>query len=163
MRVRLTVMYAVRIPCRCPGSVDREAGETPARTPLGKGGAQKMTPRRTAGLAAGTLAFALLAAPVARGAARPVTVDLRIEGPTRTLFEGRVTTGVRPFRFTGDPVAHECDGTAAANGGVSSVPVPTRGAAVAAAAASTPFAIKGKWFDSLGPSFSSIRGEKVSY
>ena len=122
-----------------------------------------MISSRTAGLAAGTLAIALLAAPGARGAARPVTVDLRIEGPTRTLFEGRVTTGVRAFRFTGDRVAHECDGTAAANGGVSSVPVPTRGAALAAAAESTPFSIKGTWFDSLGPSFSSIRGQKVSF
>jgi len=103
----------------------------------------------------------LLAAPGALAA--PVTVDLRIEGPTRTLFEGPVTTDVRTFRFTGDPVQHRCDGTAA-NQGTSSTPVPTRGVAVAEAAERTPFAISGLWFDSLGsPSFSEIGGEGVAY
>src|SRR5215213_11258732 len=59
------------------------------------------------GLVAGT---ALLAA--APAGAAPVTVDLRIEGPSRTVFEGPVTTHVRGFRFTGDPSVHRCDGTA---------------------------------------------------
>jgi hypothetical protein len=104
----------------------------------------------------------LIAAPSALAA--PVTVDLRIEGPSRTLFEGPVTTDVRTFRFTGDPVAHRCDGTAVENHGTSPAPVPTRGAAVAAAAAQTPFAIHGDWFDSLGsPSFNDIDGENVAF
>jgi hypothetical protein len=104
----------------------------------------------------------LIAAPNALAA--PVTVDLRIEGPTRTLFEGPVTTDLRAFQFTGDPVAHRCDGTAVENHGTSPAPVPTRGAAVAAAAAQVPFAIHGAWFDSLGsPSFNDIDGENVAF
>lgn len=104
----------------------------------------------------------LIAAPSALAA--PVTVDLRIEGPTRTLFEGPVTTDVRTFRFTGDAVAHRCDGTAAENHGASPTPVPTRGAAVAAAAEQAPFAMHGNWPDSLGsPSFSDIDGESVAF
>ena len=112
------------------------------------------------GLLAG---FALLIA--APGAvAAPVTVDLRIEGKTRTVFEGPVTTDVRTFRYTGDAVAHRCDGTAADNHGTSPVPVPTRGAAVAAAAEQAPFAMHGEWFPSLGsPSFTDIGGEDVGF
>jgi hypothetical protein len=104
----------------------------------------------------------LVAAPSALAA--PVTVDLRIEGPTRTLFEGPVTTDVRTFHFTGDATQHRCDGTASENQGPSATPVPTRGAAVAQAAEQTPFTIKGSWFDSLGsPSFSEINGENVGF
>ena len=111
------------------------------------------------GVAAG---IALLAAAPSALAA-PVTVDLRIEGPTRTLFEGPVTTDVRTFRFTGDATQHRCDGTAE-NQGPSATPVPTRGAAVAEAAERTSFTIRGQWFDSLGsPSFSEIDGENVAF
>ena len=44
---------------------------------------------RTAGLAAGVLSVLALASPAA---AAPVTVDLRVEGPTRTVYESPVTT-----------------------------------------------------------------------
>ena len=111
--------------------------------------------RSPAGLAAGLLSSALLAAPSA--AAAPVTVDLRIEGPTRTLFEGPVTTDVRPFRFTGDPAAHQCDGTT--TGGSSPQPVPTRGAAIVASGVP----IAGDWFDAFGPSFTTVAGESVAF
>lgn len=115
--------------------------------------------RSTAGLAGLVLAIAV-AAPA--GAA-PVTVDLRVEGATRTLFEGKVTTDVRDFRFTGDPVAHTCDGTAA-NSGPSPVPVPTRGGALAEAAERTPFAIAGAWSSQFrAPSFTEVAGESVEY
>jgi hypothetical protein len=117
-----------------------------------------MTHRSLAGLAAG-LTLALLPAPAV---AAPVTVDLRIEGPTRTLFEGPVTTDVRPFRFTGEAVGHTCDGTAAI-GGTSPVPVPTRGAAIAEAAERTPFAIEGTWNAQFGASFTRIGGESVAF
>jgi hypothetical protein len=114
--------------------------------------------RRSLGLAAVIAAVAATPA-----LAAPVTVNLRIEGPTRTLFEGPVTTDVRPFQFTGDPVSHVCDGTAA-NMGPSTTPSPTRGAALAAAAAQAPFTMTGSWFDSLGsPSFSEIAGENVAF
>ena len=116
---------------------------------------KKILPGLVAGLAL------LVAAPAA---AAPVTVDLRIEGPSRTLFEAPVTTDVRTFKFTDDSTEHRCDGTAAENQGSSPLPVPTRGAAVAEAAERTPFSIRGQWFDSLGsPSFSEIDGENVEF
>ncbi len=116
---------------------------------------------RRFGLAAVALALPVVTASPA--AAAPVTVNLRIEGPTRTLFEGPVTTDVRPFQFTGDSVSHECDGTAA-NQGTSPTAVPTRGAAVAAAASQAPFSVTGMWSDSLGsPSFDTIAGESVAF
>jgi hypothetical protein len=114
--------------------------------------------RPSAGLAAGLLAALLLPA---TAAAAPVTVDLRIEGPTRTLFEGPVTTDVREFKFTNDPTGHTCDGTATI-GGTSSTPVPTRGAVIAQAAEQTPFQLEGQWF-SFGASFTTIAGESVAF
>ena len=110
--------------------------------------------RSPAGLAAGIITAALLTAPAA---AAPVTVDLRIEGPTRTLFEGPVTTDVRPFAFTGEATSHTCDGTT--TGGTSPQPVPTRGAALVASGVP----IAGDWFDAFGPSFTAIAGESVAY
>lgn len=68
----------------------------------------------------------------ATASAAPVTVTLRIEGPTSTLYEGPVTTDVRQFHFTGDATQHTCDATKA-TGGSSPTPVVTRGAVVAAA------------------------------
>jgi hypothetical protein len=114
--------------------------------------------RSPSGLAAGLTAATLLAAPAA---AAPVTVQLRIEGPTRTLFEGPVTTDVRPFRFTGEATAHQCDGTTV--GGTSPSPVPTRGAAVATASERTPFSTGGTWDPQYGVSFTRIAGEPVAF
>jgi hypothetical protein len=92
-----------------------------------------------------------------------VTVDLRIEGPNRTVFEGPVTTDVRAFRFSGDSTAHRCDGTAA-NQGPSAAPVATRGAVIAEASERAPFSLHGDWYDSLGsPSFTEVGGEDVGY
>ena len=117
-----------------------------------------MKHRSAAGLAGLVLALLLVAPAVAA----PVTVDLRIEGANATLFEGKVTTDVRGFRFTGDPVEHVCDGTAPS--GSSSVPVPTRGAALAQASELTPFAIAGSWNAQFGaPSFTEVVGERVEY
>jgi hypothetical protein len=98
------------------------------------------------GLVAGLLA--VVAAPAV---AAPVTVDLRIEGATRTLFEGPVTTDVRPFNFTGGE-PHAC-GTAVTSGQV-----------IAAAAEATPFTIAGTWNDGFGsPTFDSVAGENVTF
>jgi len=121
--------------------------------------APPMKLRSPAGLAAGLLVTALVAATPA--AAAPVTVDLRIEGPDSTLFEGPVTTDVRPMQFTGDPATHQCDATTV--GGTSPTPVPTRGAALAAAAASTPFSLLGTWDAQFGASFTSIAGVSVAF
>jgi hypothetical protein len=114
--------------------------------------------RSPAGLA-GLLLTVLLAAPAS---AAPVTVDLRIEGATRTIFEGPVTTDVRPFRFTGETESHTCDGTAA-SGGTSATPVATRGAVMAQAAETAPFEISGTWHPQFGASFTSIDGESVAF
>jgi hypothetical protein len=115
--------------------------------------------RSSAGLAAGLLAAALLP-PAA--AADPVTVNLRVEGPSKTLFEGPVSTDVRDFRFTNDPTSHRCDGTAAL-GGSSARPVPTRGAVLAEAAEAAPFDLEGTWNDEFGPSFTRIADEDVGF
>ena len=56
-------------------------------------------------LLSGLLAGAALLVAAPSTLAAPVTVDLRIEGPSRTLFEGPVTTDVRTFHFTGDDAA----------------------------------------------------------
>ena len=116
---------------------------------------------RTSGIAAGVLTISALFASPALAA--PVTVDLRIEGPTRTLFEGPVTTDVRPFRFTGDATEYRCDGTAN-NQGNSPTPQPTRGAAVAEASERTPFTIRGTFGQNFrSPSFTEINGENVAF
>ena len=98
----------------------------------------------TAGMVAGLLLFA---SPPALAA--PVTVDLRIEGATRTLFEGPVTTDVR--QFPSNQGAKACDnGTGAV----------TRGAVIAAAG--VPFSAD--WNDGFGnPSFKTVDGENVDY
>jgi hypothetical protein len=108
------------------------------------------------GLVAG---IALLAAAPAALAA-DVTVDLRIEGRSSTLFEGPVTTDIRPLRFTGETTEHQCDGT---NTGSSPRPVPTRGAALMAAATQTPFSIRGTWSDQFGATFTEVGGENVAF
>ena len=115
--------------------------------------------RTPAGIA-GLVAAALL--PGAPAAADPATVQLRIEGASRTIFEGPVTTDVRPFRFTGDSASHTCDGTAA-TGGPSATPVPTRGAVIAQAAETAPFAIAGTWHPQFGATFETIDGDPVGF
>jgi hypothetical protein len=119
-----------------------------------------MKHRSIAGLAGLVLGAALTH--VAPAAADPVTVQLRIEGATRTIFEGAVTTDVRPFRFTGETESHTCDGTAA-TGGTSAAPVPTRGALMAQASETAPFDIAGTWHAQFGASFTSIDGESVAF
>src|SRR3954454_23176512 len=88
--------WAGRPPGKAP-RIDPGSQETclrpPGRSALVERGGSHMK-HRISGLAAVTLASALLAP--AAGAA-PVSVQLRIEGPTRTLFEGPVATDVRTF------------------------------------------------------------------
>src|SRR4051794_33360339 len=117
---------------------------------------------RLAGLALAVLALLAFAG---TAAAAPVTVNLRIEGPTATVFEGPVTTDVRPFQFTAgaDTAPHECDATAV-NTGTSAVPVPTRGAAITAAALSAPFSTSGAFSVQFGsPSFDEVGGQPTAF
>jgi hypothetical protein len=105
--------------------------------------------------------FSSLVVPSVAGAATPATVDLRIEGPTSTLYEGRVTADVLPFQFTGDPVSHQCDGTASGGGGSSPAPVTVRNNAISAATGPA-LSYTGSWF-SFGPAFSTVNGVSVDY
>lgn len=70
-------------------------------------------------LALATSALALLAAPAAQ--AKPVSVNLRIEGVKSTIFDGPVTTDAHAVRPAGGS-SHSCDGT---NGGAGGTPGPT--------------------------------------
>lgn len=113
---------------------------------------------RLAGLLAGFLCLAV-AAPAA---AAPVTVDLRIEGKERTLYEAPVTVDVRTFRFTGD-VEHVCDSTEG-DGAPGSTPVPTRGGVITQAAEQAPFSLRGTWSDQYqSPSIDEVAGEDVRF
>jgi hypothetical protein len=117
---------------------------------------------RLAGLA---LAALVMLVPASVAAAAPVTVTLRIEGPASTVFEGPVTTDVRPFQFTAgaDTAPHRCDGTAA-NQGPSPSPVPTRGAAITAASLAAPFSTSGTFNAGLGsPSFDQVGGQPTTF
>jgi hypothetical protein len=109
-------------------------------------------------LLAGILLVLAVSAPSASGA--PVTTNLRIEGATSTLFEGPITTDVRPFHYTGDATMHECDGTSS-TGGTSPTPVVTRGTVVAAAI-DAGLQANGTWF-SFGPGFDTIAGQNVAF
>ena len=79
-----------------------------------------------AGLAGMTIRFVLAAAvavgaaafPAAAGAA-PVTVNLRVEGASQTLFEGPVTTYGHAVQAASDSTSRQCDGT---NNGANPLP-----------------------------------------
>ncbi|HKP89115.1 MAG TPA: hypothetical protein VJT75_03995 [Thermoleophilaceae bacterium] len=66
------------------------------------------------------VAVAVLAPAVAQ--AKPVSVNVRVEGIRTTLFEGRLTTDVHTVDSSDGTGPHKCDGT---NGGASETPAPT--------------------------------------
>lgn len=121
-------------------------------------------------IAGSVLVVASLAVPSVAAAA-PVTVNLRIEGPSSTLYQGNVTSDIRRFQFTGDAVTHLCDGTSGAPGtpgtpaegpgGPGTMPVNTAGQAIATAIDSGLDA-RGSW-SGFGASFSTISGVSVAY
>ena len=118
---------------------------------------------RLAGLALAVLA---LLVPASVAAAAPVTVNLRIEGPTATVFEGPVTTDVRPFQFTAgaDTAPHECDATGVSTPTPSPTPVSTRGAALTAASLAAPFSTSGTFSIQFGsPSFDEVGGQSTVF
>jgi hypothetical protein len=90
----------------------------------------------------GVLIAVLLAALAAAtsAAAAPVTVNLRIEGSSSTIFEGPVTTDAKTID------GHPCDGT---NGGANSTPGPTMTSALDDASTLHGFPWSGTWFDSF--------------
>jgi hypothetical protein len=91
----------------------------------------------------GTLAVLTAALACAPAYAAPVKVKLRVEGATKTIFEGRVTTDVH--QVTGDESGpHKCDGT---NGGAHPTPGPTAIGALDDASDSFNFSWSGSWND----------------
>lgn len=61
-------------------------------------------------MAAVAVAIAVIALPSVASAA-PVTVNLRVEGASQTLFEGPVTTYAHDVEAPSDTTARQCDGT----------------------------------------------------
>ena len=86
------------------------------------------------------LLLLFLSAPAAADAV-PVTVNLRVEGLTRTVFDGPVTTDAHPVT-TATAGTHVCDGT---NGGAEPVPGPTATGALDDAAKVAGFTIDGPY------------------
>ncbi len=109
---------------------------------------------------AGAVAGLVTLGCAAGASAAPVTVPLRVEGPTKTLVERSVTVDVRPFKFSNSGQTYTCDGTGST--GTTTVPSPTRNGALAEAAERDGFELTGK-FSSFGPSFERINGESVAY
>jgi hypothetical protein len=117
-----------------------------------------MNLHRRSGLAAGVLGLGLLA-PAAAHAGVPV--NLRVEGPKRTVFEGRLKVPVHAFRFSGQKRSHACDGVSQ---GTQRNPAPTRGAALSLAAQRFGFALKGSWNDQFGsPTITRVGRQHVSF
>ena len=94
--------------------------------------------RRTA-LPAALVLLSLFAAPAAQ--ALPVTVNLRVEGPTSTVFDGPVTTDGHDVT-TAAGGTHPCDGT---GDGAEPEPGPTATAALDDAAKLAGFTIDGPY------------------
>jgi hypothetical protein len=117
--------------------------KTPIAAPT-KGGLRAMKGRNlTITFAVAALALTLLGASAAPAATVPV--KLRIEGATRTIYEGTVKTeGHEVTTQTGG--THKCDGT---NLGTNPTPGPTPTAALDTAAAKAGFTWDGTWFASF--------------
>jgi hypothetical protein len=108
---------------------------------------------RIRGTHAVALAVFAIAAPAA--AADPVSVNLRIEGASGTIFEGPVTTDAHPVSTPSDPEPRACDGT-----GQGHPPGPTATSALDDASRIGGFGWDGTWddtglkdyyYDQIGP------------
>ena len=95
---------------------------------------------RIRGTHAVVLAVVAIAAPAA--AAAPVSVNLRVEGESRTIFDGPVTTDGHTIT-TPSGGTHPCDGT---NNGAHPAPVPVATAALDDGARTNGFTWDGGWF-----------------
>jgi hypothetical protein len=93
---------------------------------------------------------ALFFGAAAPAVAAPAVVDVRIEGATRTLFEGPVRTDGHAVRAASDTAAHHCDGT---NNGANADPGPTATAASADAMTITGRDFDADWYPGLDDYF----------
>ncbi len=97
----------------------------------------------------GTLAVLVTLFVCAAAQAAPVTVNVRIEGATRTIFQGRVTT--EPETLTKDASGpHACNGE---NGGANKTPGATATTALDAATRKAGVAWTATWNQSYGDFF----------
>jgi len=92
------------------------------------------------------LALAVLAAGAPAAVAAPISVNVRVEGLTKTYFDGPVTTDGHTLTTATSPTPHPCDGT---NNGTHATPGPTPVAALDDAARLGGFGWDGEWFDSF--------------
>jgi hypothetical protein len=100
------------------------------------------------------VALAVFATAAPAGAADPVSVNLRVEGQSQTIFDGPVTTDGHQIT-TSSGGTHPCDGT---NNGAHQSPVPTPTAALDDGARLNNFAWDGDWF----PSFNDFLVNRVA-
>jgi hypothetical protein len=91
------------------------------------------------------VALAVLAIVAPAAVADPVSVNLRVEGQSRTIFDGPVTTDGHQIT-TASGGMHPCDGT---NAGAHPAPVPTATAALDDGARLNGFPWDADWFDSF--------------
>src|SRR5437660_7375534 len=93
---------------------------------------------------AGAIALLVLPLAAANAHAAPITVNVRVEGIKKTLFEGRVKTDVHTVNAGDGTGAHKCDGT---NNGASPTPGPTLVGAFDTAVKKGGLTWAGKWSD----------------
>ena len=101
---------------------------------------------------AATLAASVLLFIPATAAAAPVTVNVRVEGATGTVFEGPVTTDAHMVDGGDGTGQHPCDGT---NMGANPTPGPTQTGAMDDAAHANGFSWEGGW-DEFGSGYSDF-------
>src|SRR5918997_3745412 len=99
-------------------------------------------------------AMLVVAVTASAAVAAPVAVDLRVEGATKTTFEGSVTTDGHNVT-TASGGTHKCDGT---NGGVNPTPGPAPTAGLDDAAKLGGFSWDGSWNDGFDDYFVSRVG-----
>ena len=116
--------------------------------------------------AARLLAGILLAFAVATPSAWATVVNVRIEGPTSTLFEGWVNASPGRWHFSDAPsTTYQCDGKAGKSPSedvTNASPTVTAGNAVLAAQEAGVSMI-GPWYSELGPGFAQIAGQNVTF
>lgn len=98
---------------------------------------------RTRAIVPALLAICVLLASATAALAAPVELTVRIEGATKTLFEGPVATEGHDVRAASDDAHRRCDGT---NNGAAAVPGPTPTAAAVDAMSIAGEDFDGTWF-----------------
>jgi hypothetical protein len=102
------------------------------------------------------IALAIAGASATAADAAPVSVDLRVEGASKTIFDGPVTTDGHTITTPSSMGPHPCDGT---NAGTFPSPVPTATAALDDGARLNGFTWDGTWFSFEDFQIDEVAGE----